>query len=176
MVAQYYYHIRPEQSLIFYNMLGEAANIYKNKDIRDREEKEAFAEVRRGILIRMIHDIHEAERAILSIDWPGFELTGSEEEAENLVRWYLRTFIDQKINAAVPMLLAGKMNLEEYQKFTVQVRSDFQRMLQIDLMGGSPEEFLTEAEEYFKQFGGDENVKKARSYDKNPLYELLTEK
>lgn len=175
IVAQYHRGMRPMQTLIALNSLGETVKQYKNPETRKREEGEAKSLARKTLIRELLHDIHETERAITSIDWSGLEITGGEAESEMLVRWYVRTQIEKDIQAAVPKLLAGEMNLKQWNELHARLTSRMNRIVSMDINNEDSTKFLREATAYFRQFGGEENVEKAREYSKNALYELLTE-
>ena len=169
IVADYVHRIRPLQSMVMYNMLGEAAKDHRSKTVREREISKTKNTVRQSILLELLHDIHEGERKLMATDFSGFEVTGGEQETRTLVRYYMRTRILKVVNKSISALMQGSVTEAGYKTMLKAARSEIRTVSTASDIKGLEEE----ATEYFRKFGGEENVEKARSYDKNPLYTLF---
>ena len=169
IVADYVHRIRPLQSMVMYNMLGEAAKDHRSKTVREREISKTKNTVRQSILLELLHDIHEGERKLMATDFSGFEVTGGEQETRTLVRYYMRTRILKVVNKSISALMQGSVTEAGYKTMLKAARSEIRTVSTASDIKGLEEE----ATEYFRKFGGEENVEKARSYNGNPLYKLF---
>ena len=178
VVGEYFYHVKPQEEVILFNYLGEQVKNEHSPLIRDRLEKQSVKQVRQVILISLLHDIHEAERAIQAVDWPGvdFYVSDGNTDTQNLVRWYLRFQLNKKIKATVPKLLSGALTIEEYKVFKSALRAILQQPLAVE-HGKSSVAYRKEAERYVGGAGnskkGKQNIEKAEEYSGNSLYEML---
>lgn len=179
VVADYTERIQQLDELIFFNSLGEATKDITSRSERTRKEKMATERVRSTLLLNLLHDIHETERAITAIDWPGvdislgIEFSDGQSDSEGLVRWYLRSQLHKAVNTAVPKLLAGELTTEEYKELQGEFRGILQQVLDVESGKMPSTEFRKRAENFFARAGGQANVEKAEEYAGNPLYELL---
>lgn len=174
IVADYVNNIRTLQDLVLFNTMGNMALDHLNPEVRRRERTKAETHVREALQLHILHDLHEAERAIEHIDWEGLEITGAEGKSEMLVRWYVRFQLTSKINAAVPKLLSGELSEQQYKALQLSLSAIVEEVRNIDVNSGDAAAYFTKAKQYLSRSGGDENVKKALDYTKdNPLYSLL---
>jgi hypothetical protein len=169
IVADYVYRIRPLQSLVMFNAIGEIANDHRSKTVKERGIKKAKGTIRQAILLELLHDIHEGERKLMATNFTGWEVTGEEQETRTLIRWYLRSLILKEINKDISGLMEGSLSEKQYADMLSRARAHI-----IDVSGPKNISKLQKtATDYYRQFGGDDNVEKARNYTKNPLYELF---
>jgi len=155
IVGDYVYRIRPLQSMVMYNALGET--------------KKAKSTIRQSILLELLHDIHEGERKLMAANFDGWELTGGEQESRNVIRWYMRSLVLKEVNKDISGLMEGTLSQQQYADMLGRARD---RIVNIS----APENIdamQRRSADYFREAGGEANLQKAREYKGNPLYELF---
>lgn len=155
IVADYVYRIRPLQSMVMYNAIGEMKN--------------AKSTIRHSILLELLHDIHEGEKKLMAANFDGWELTGGEQESRNVIRWYMRSLILKEVNKDISGLMEGTLSQQQYADMLDRARDHIVNISapeNIDAM-------QRRSADYFRENGGEANLQIAREYKRNPLYELF---
>ena len=162
VVSEYVFHMQSSEEIILFNTMGEIGH-------------EKPIAVRRVLLAKLIHEIHNTERSIHAVDWPGWGRTGGEGKSRMLVRWYVVSRLNRELDAASESLLKGDWSVKQYDECMARCKGILQEVQTMEQSGADSGKYAKQAEAFFVEFGGEENVQLARRYDpkKNPLYELF---
>ena len=156
IVADYKTYVRPMQELILFYTEG------RSTEGRGKKWDSLVQKTKGHLYSKFLHHLHDAEAAIRSHDWPGFELTGGEASSENVVRFYVAKQIQPKVESLITLLLHGKLQPEEYEHKLREIDNYLVSLQEID----DTRAYLEEASRHVK-------VDEVKDREDNPIYGLF---
>jgi hypothetical protein len=110
IVGEYATVMRPMEDLLMFEALTKAG---RGDQVRDL------------LIGRLMHSLHDAERHIRGVDWPGIDtwVSSGQFQSENIVRAYVAMQIAEKIDPLVKRLAQGEASIDEYRVAMEQCHS-----------------------------------------------------
>ena len=155
IVSEYATVIKPMEDLLKYEALGKVG---EPRLIREQ------------LIEKLIHSIHDTERHIREVDWPGVDtwVSSGQSQSENIARAYIAMHIGDVIDPLSKRLGQGEASIEEYTKALDSCHS----LMQTLLNAPNADAYLTKAQIDM----GDERCKRAASRKAYHILEFLVSK
>lgn len=164
VVGDYLNHLQPVEEAALFELMGTVALDEKTEAAWEREK----AAVRKVLLRKLVHRIHDAEKQIRLIDWPGINVpfvTSGDSYSQDVVRAYLAGKVSEQVDALTTEMMRGEVKPADYPKRMTDIYATLEGILAVT---DSPT-YLKTAQDYVTAQGIPVNTAE------NALIKLLTE-